>query len=102
MQKWLHQQLDEILNEPSINDGVPKLESLVKDPKLNSLRELIEEIQQWDSETGIPKPIASQICAMFEPQLIRMLENISYYQKYLECLLPKFEAFNEVIREKFI
>ncbi|XP_039434061.1 transient receptor potential cation channel protein painless-like [Culex pipiens pallens] len=97
LEKWLRQQLDEILNEPSINDGVPKLEILVKDPKLIFLRELIKEIQQWESKTGIPKPIASQICAMLETQLIRMLENISYYRKYLECLLPKFEAFNERI-----
>ncbi|KAL1377081.1 hypothetical protein pipiens_016501, partial [Culex pipiens pipiens] len=95
--KWLRQQLDEILNDPSIIDGVPKLEILVKDPKLIFLRELIAEIQQWDSKTGIPKTIASQICAMFETQLIRMLENISYYRKYLERLLPKFEAFNERI-----
>ncbi|XP_055616333.1 uncharacterized protein LOC129762260 [Toxorhynchites rutilus septentrionalis] len=97
LQIHLQTALEDILSEPSNEDGVLKLELLLQDSRFKTLHDLIEEMKHWDTLTTIPEPKSFLFNAKLQPFLERMLKNIDDYRPYLVCLISRFGAVNEKI-----
>lgn len=97
LQTAINNELLAIIDEPEIEDGLPKMHALLEDCRWDTLHNLIEEMKDWDVQTTIPEPKTFLYNSKIQPTLGKMLVSNILYQPYLQPFIIRFAAFNERI-----
>ncbi|EAT44228.1 AAEL004397-PA [Aedes aegypti] len=97
LQTAINNELLAIIDEPEIEDGLPKMHALLEDCRWDTLHNLIEEMKDWDVQTTIPEPKTFLFNSKIQPTLGKMLASNILYQPYLQPFIIRFAAFNERI-----
>ncbi|XP_062700382.1 transient receptor potential cation channel protein painless-like [Aedes albopictus] len=97
LQLSLNNELLAIIDEPDIEDGLPKMQALLEDCRWDMLHNLVEEMKDWDAQNTIPEPKTFLFNARVHPAFENMLASNILYQPYLQQFIVRFSAFNERI-----
>ncbi|XP_053682475.1 uncharacterized protein LOC128732986 [Sabethes cyaneus] len=78
-------------------DDLEQFQSVLNDPRIEILNNLIEEMKYWDAQTTIPEPKTFLFNSKLQLILDSMLQETNKYQPYLERFISRFNCVNERI-----
>ncbi|XP_055522634.1 uncharacterized protein LOC129716824 [Wyeomyia smithii] len=94
LQLSIHECFQQAL-DGSIDNGLEKFRSVLEDPRIEVLRNLIEEMKYWDTQTTIPEPKTFLFNSKLQSILDKMLQDTIRYQPFLEQFINRFDCANE-------
>ncbi|XP_058443993.1 transient receptor potential cation channel protein painless-like [Malaya genurostris] len=97
LSKKIKNKLEEIINEFPVENSLQKLQDLLDDSDIKTLRDLIKDLEKWNAGNTIPEPKSFLHTAKLQRSFAIMLKKNIKYQSLLEAFITHFDAVNESV-----